>query len=77
MILITNVSTFGLYCALSQTDPFLFTLNCFVNFKAMRYELKSFNRIVAYKSHHVKPDLHEAIRLTDLFVFTVRRCVNF
>ena len=43
--------------AICLTDSLILTLNDCVNFKAMRYESRSFNRIVADKSHHVKPGL--------------------
>ena len=42
----------------------------------MRCESTSLNRIVADKSHSVKPGLHDAICLTDSFVFTLTHCVN-
>ena len=48
-----------------------------VNFKAMRYKSTSFIRIVADKSHLLKPGLHIAICLTDYFVFALGPCVNF
>ena len=46
-----------------------------MNFKAMRYEPTSFNRIVADKSHGVKLGLHDTICLTDCFVLTLGHCV--
>ena len=48
-----------------------------MNFKAMRYEPTSFNRIIADKSHGVKLRLHDTICLTDCFVLTLGHCVNF
>ena len=43
----------------------------------MKYDLTGFNRIVANKSHHVKLGLHDAICLTDSFVFTLGHCEDF
>ena len=43
----------------------------------MRFESASFNRIVADKSHRVTLTLHDAICLTDSFVFTLGHCVDF
>ena len=48
-----------------------------MNYKAMRYESSSFNTVVANKSYRVKPGLHDAICLTDFFVFTLGHCMNF
>ena len=48
-----------------------------MNFKAMRYESTSFNRIVANKSHLLKPGLHNTICLTDYFVFALWSLCEF
>ena len=51
-----------------------------MNFKVIRYESSSFNRIVADKSYRVTlatPWLQDAICLTDSFEFTLGDCVNF
>ena len=48
-----------------------------MNFKAIRYKSISLNRIVATELHRKKLGLHDAICLTDSFVFTLGHCVNF
>ena len=48
-----------------------------MNFKAIRYESTSINRIVADKFASYKAGLHDAICLTDSFVLTLSQCVNF
>ena len=48
-----------------------------MNFKSIRYESISFNRIVADKSYRIKLGLHHAISLTDSFLFTPGHSVNF
>ena len=42
-----------LHVAIYRPDSFVFTLRYCANLKAIRYELTSFNRIVADKSHRV------------------------
>ena len=56
---------------------FCIRARCFCEFKAMRYESTSFNRIVANKWYLLKPGLHNAICLTDYFVFALGDSVNF
>ena len=53
------------------TDFFVFTLGHCVNFRTMRYELTSFNRIVDDKLHRVRLVLDDAIYLADSFEFTI------
>ena len=66
-----------LHDTMCLTDSFLLALGHCLNFKLMKYEPASLDRIAADKSYLVKQGLHDTIFLKDSFVFTRGRFVNF
>ena len=74
--LVVELIKLGLHDKICLTNSFVFTPGHCMNFKEMRYESESLNRVLADKSLWIRLVLDGVLCLADSFELTIYNCTR-